>query len=260
MTRGISLLIHGPAKSGKTTLADTAPAPRLFLDVESGGSDWTPSRKIYWDPRGNRWRRSAKEEWQSTSGKAPVADGTWDTCVVYIREPGDIDTAYEWLNTGQHPFASAILDSITEDQVQTIEKVTGGGEMDLKKWGKVLQEVGGVARKFRNLVTHPVKPLDAVVIIAATHKRDGTGNWTPFVQGQLRISLPYLYDMLAYLGEPIRNGDGTITRRLLTGPQPGYDAGGRFEALLPHVIDNPNITDMLSVIHQANNAQTDKAA
>lgn len=235
-TRGISLLVHGPAKSGKTSLADTAPKPRLLLDVESGGSDFTPSKKTYWDPK---------------KDKPPVEDGTWETCVVYIREPGDIDKAYEWLNSGQHPFKSAILDSITEDQVQAIDKVTGGGEMDLKKWGKVLQEVGGIARKFRNLVTHPVKPLDAVVIIAATHKRDGTSNWTPFVQGQLRVSLPYLYDMLAYLGEPIRNTDGTVTRRLLTGPQPGYDAGGRFEAMLPHVIDNPNITDMLSVIRTA---------
>lgn len=244
MTRGISLLIHGPAKSGKTSLADTAPAPRLFLDVESGGSDFTPSKKIHWDPR---------------KDKPPVDDGTWETCVVYIREPGDIDKAYEWLNSGQHPFRSAVLDSITEDQVQVIEKTTGGGDMDLKKWGKVLQEVGGMARKFRNLVTHPVKPLDAVVIIAATHKRDGTGNWTPFVQGQLRVSLPYLYDMLAYLGEPIRNADGTVTRRLLTGPQAGYDAGGRFEALLPHVIDNPNITDMLSTIRESINAGTSAA-
>jgi hypothetical protein len=207
-----------------------------MLDVESGGSDFTPSKKIYWDPK--------KE-------KPPVADGTWDTCVVYVREPDDVIKAYEWLNSGQHPFKSVILDSITEDQVRTINKVTGGGEMDLKKWGKVLQEVGGVARKLRDLVTHPVAPLEAVVIIAATHQRNGTGNWTPFVQGQLKVFLPYLYDMLAYLGEPIRNADGSITRRLLTGPAPGYDAGGRFEALLPHVIDNPNITDMLSVIRTA---------
>jgi len=235
-TRGISLLIHGPAKSGKTSLADTAPAPRLLLDVESGGSDFTPSKKTYWDPKRD---------------KPPTADGSWETCVVYVREPDDVIKAYEWLNSGQHPFKSVILDSITEDQVRTINKVTGGGEMDLKKWGKVLQEVGGVARKLRDLVTHPVTRLDAVVIIAATHQRNGNGNWTPFVQGQLRVFLPYLYDMLAYLGEPIRNADGSITRRLLTGPLPGYDAGGRFEALLPHVIDNPNIADMLSAIRTA---------
>jgi hypothetical protein len=241
VTRGISILIHGPAKSGKTSFADTAPAPRLLLDVESGGSDFTPSTKTHWDPK---------------KDKPPVDDGTWETCVVYVREPGDVTKSYEWLNAGQHPFRSVILDSITEDQVRTITKVTGGGEMDLKKWGKVLQEVGGVARQLRDLVTHPVKPLDAVVIVAATHQRGGNGNWTPFVQGQLRVFLPYLYDMLAYLGEPIRNTDGTITRRLLTGPLPGFDAGGRFEALLPHVIDNPNITDMLSVIREATAAQT----
>ena len=233
--RGISILIHGPAKVGKSTLADTSPAPRLFLDVESGGSDFTLSKKTYWDPK---------------KDKPPVPDGTWDTAVVYVRDYEDINRAYEWLNSGKHPFRSVILDSISESQVRATDKITGGGEMDLKKWGVLLREVGGSARKFRDLVTHPVKPLEAVVIVAMTHQRNGTGNWTPFVQGQLRVSLPYLYDLLAYLGEPVRNPDGSMSRRLLTGPAPGYDAGGRFDSWLPHVIDNPNITDMLQRIRE----------
>lgn len=245
MTRGISLLVHGPAKCGKTTLADTAPAPRLFLDVESGGSDFTRSKKTYWDPR---------------SGKPPVDDGTWETAVVYVRQPGDIEKAYEWLNAGQHPFRSVIIDSITEGQVRVIDKVSGGGEMDLKKWGKVLQEVGRLARDFRDLVTHPVKPLEAFVMVAATHRPEGASKSTPLVQGKLRLFLPYLYDLMAYLSAPVRNPDGTITRRLLTGPHPEYEAGGRFEDLLPYTIDNPNITDMLSVIREAHGAQTPEAA
>lgn len=235
MSRGISILIHGPAKSGKTSLADTAPAPRLFLDVESGGSDFTSSKKVYWNPR---------------TEKPPVADDTWDTAIVYVRDYDDINKAYEWLNSGQHPFKSVILDSISEGQTRAADKIAPNG-MDLQKWGTLLREVGGSARKFRDLVTHPTKPLEAVVIVAMTYQKNGMGNWTPFVQGQLRVFLPYLYDMLAYLNEPIRNQDGSITRRLYTGPVPGYDAGGRFEALLPHVIDNPNITDMLNRIRAA---------
>lgn len=231
-TRGISILIHGPAKSGKTSLADTAPAPRLFLDVESGGSDFTSSKKVYWNPR---------------TEQPPEADGSWETAVVYVRDYDDINRAYEWLNSGKHPFRSVILDSISEGQTRASDKIAPNG-MDLQKWGTLLREVGGAARKFRDLVTHPVKPLDAVVIIAMTHQRNGTGNWTPFVQGQLRVFLPYLYDLLAYLSEPVPNADGTSTRRLLTGPAPGYDAGGRFDDRLPRVIDNPNITEMLHII------------
>lgn len=234
-TRGISILIHGPAKAGKSCLADTAPAPRLFLDVESGGSDFTPSRKVYWEPR---------------KSQPPTHDDTWDTAVVYVRDPDDIKAAYDWLNSGKHPFRSVILDSISESQTRSIEKIAGSGDMDLKKWGALLREVGGLARKFRDLVTHPVRPLDALVIVAMTHQRNGTGNWTPFVQGQLKVVLPYLYDLSAYLADPVRNPDGTITRRLLTGPAPGYDAGGRFDDRLPHVIDNPNITDMLQRIRE----------
>lgn len=232
-TRGISILIHGPAKSGKTSLADTTPTPRLFLDVESGGSDFTPSKKTYWNPR---------------TDKPPVDDGSWETAVVYVRDPDDITRAYEWLNSGQHPFRSVVLDSISESQTRSADKLAGQGDMDLKKWGTLLREVGGAARKFRDLVTHPVKPLDAVIIIAMTHQRNGTGNWTPFVQGQLRVALPYLYDLLAYLAEPVPNADGSVTRRLLTAPAPGYDAGGRFDDRLPRVIENPNITEMLHII------------
>ena len=232
--RGISILIHGPAKVGKSTLADTAPAPRLFLDVEMG-SDFTPSKKIFWDP---------------IREKPPVPDGTWDTCVVYVREYDIVDKTYEWLNSGQHPFRSVILDSISEGQVRAKDRLAGPDGMDLKKWGKLLQQVGGAARKFRDLVTHPVKPIEAVVIIAMTQQRNGTGDWTPYVEGQLRHSLPYLYDMLAYLAKPVRNQDGSFARLLYTGPVPGYDAGGRFEQLLPHVIDNPNITDMLQRIRE----------
>ena len=33
--RALTVLVHGPSKAGKTTFANTAPYPRLLLDVES---------------------------------------------------------------------------------------------------------------------------------------------------------------------------------------------------------------------------------
>lgn len=47
--QGISALVYGFAKAGKSSLADSGPVPRLILDIE-GTSFWTPSRKRYWNP------------------------------------------------------------------------------------------------------------------------------------------------------------------------------------------------------------------
>lgn len=239
MNRGISFLIHGPAKSGKTTLADTAPAPRLFLDVERA-SDFTPSRKTHWNPR--------------RDAEPPQADGTWDTAVAYIREPGDIQAAYRWLNSGRHPFRSVIFDSISEGQVQARDEISGGEDMDHKKWGKLLREFGALARNFRDLPTHPVNPLDAVVITAITHQRGGVGDWTPYVQGQLSLFLPHLYDVLAYMA-PVPSENGETIHRLLVGSTPGYDTGERVGGKLGHFIDNPNIEDMLRMIRGQNSEE-----
>lgn len=238
MNRGISFLVHGPAKSGKTTMADTAPAPRLFMDVEMA-SDFTPSRKTHWNPG---------------KDKPPVADGTWDTAVTYIRESGDIKRTYDWLNSGQHPFRSVIFDSISEGQVRAADEIAGGDDMDQKKWGRLLREFGAVARNFRDLTTHPVRPLEAVVIIAMTRQRNGTGDWTPFAQGQLQHFLPYLYDVTAYLA-PVAGEDGEMVRRLLIGSTPGYDTGERVGGKLGHFIDNPNVSDMLRMVWGENSEE-----
>ena len=69
LNRSLSMLIYGPSKAGKTTLAVTAPYPRLYLDVESAAR-FLPIIPKLWDP--------VREE-------PPVADGTWDTCVVSVR-------------------------------------------------------------------------------------------------------------------------------------------------------------------------------
>ena len=81
---------------GKSTLAVTAPYPRLMIDVE-GGHRFLKIVPKYWDP--------AREE-------PPEADGTWDTCVVQTREYDQMLRAYQWLQSGKHQFASVIVDSI----------------------------------------------------------------------------------------------------------------------------------------------------
>jgi hypothetical protein len=235
---GISMIVFGLKGAGKSVLGDTTPSPRLVLDAEMG-SRFTSSKKTYWDP--------LKE-------KIPEHDGTWDTCLVTVRTYDAVLKAYEWLNTGQHPFRSVVVDSISEVQQRLADSLKGDDPLELRDWGEMLRKASLLVRNFRDLTTHPVKPLDAVLFIAmATQRQDGT--WYPHVQGQLKVTLPYYVDLLTYLAA-IPQDNGTAIRRLLVGPTPGYATGERVGGRLGHFIDNPNVTEMLSVIHQATDAPT----
>lgn len=237
---GISMIVHGPKGAGKSYLGDTTPAPRLVLDAEMG-SRFTPSRKKFWNP---------------LTEKVPENDGTWDSCLVTVREYRAVEKAYEWLNTGQHPFRSVVVDSISEVQQRLADSLKGDHPLELRDWGEMLRKASLLIRNLRDLVTHPVKPLDAVLFIAMTSQRQD-GTWFPFVQGQLKVTLPYYVDLLTYLAA-VPQEDGSSVHRLLVGPVQGYATGERVGGRLGRYIDNPSITDMLSVIHQAVAATTDE--
>lgn len=227
---GISAITYGPSKSGKSYLGDTTPAPRLVLDAEMG-SRFTPSKKVVWDP---------------TRYAPPEPSEEWDTAIVPVHNYQTVLKAYEWLNSGKHPFRSVVIDSISEVQQRLADSLVGTNPMQLQDWGTMLRQASDLIRKFRDLTTHPVKPIDAVLIIAMMRQRqDGTRH--PYVQGQLQTTLPYYVDILSYL-EAVTQEDGSIVRRLLIGPTPGYETGERVAGRLGHFIDNPRIVDMLELV------------
>jgi hypothetical protein len=229
MYRSLSILIHGGAKVGKTTLAETAPGPRLVLDAE-GGSRFTASRKVLWDP---------------TQYAPPVDDGSWDTCVVYVRDFDTVQRVYQWLASGQHPFRSVVLDSISEIQQRCIDALVGTDPMMQQDWGDLLRRMSDLVRKMRDLTIHPTNPLEAVVLIAMT--REVNGKWKAYMQGQIATTLPYYIDVIGYLFTEMDTTTGAITRQLLTAPLPSFDAGDR-TGRLPDRIPNPNLSSMLDTI------------
>lgn len=231
--QAVSWLIHGASKCGKSTLADTSPAPRLHLDAEGGmGTRFTPSRKKLWDP---------------TRQKPPVHDGTWDTCVVYVRSYNDVKYTYDWLNSGQHPFASVILDSISEIQQRAVDSLVGKDQMKTQDWGTLLRDVSAQVRQFRDLCAHPTRPLMAVVMIAMTTKKDD--KWRPYVQGQLADRLPYYVDICGYLYVD-QQSDGDTVRKLLVAQHPMFEAGERVGGRLGDVVTDPNIEKMIGTIFE----------
>lgn len=223
---GLSFLIHGPSKSGKSWLANTAPGPRLVLDAEGN----------------TRFLRGRKTEWKNTFEPPPADDGTWDTCVVYIRDFTTLSHVYQWLSAGKHPFRSIILDSLTEVQQKCVDMIAGVEAMRIQDYGELARKVSSLVRQYRDLLVHPTNPLDAVVYTAQT-KQNQDGKWFPFVQGQLATSLPYYVDLVGYLKAEIKEEDG-FTNYLLTKPHIAFEAGDR-TGIFPQYITNPNIADML---------------
>lgn len=238
-SRAMSIIVHGDSKAGKSTLITTAPRPILLLDAEAA----------------HRFMNLRKIEWNPMTQAPPVYDGTWDMAVVVVRDYSTMVRSYEWLNSGQHPFRSLGVDSITEIQVKLKEQVAGdpvAAKMNYDKWGAVLAHMEDMMRKMRDLTAHPTHPLEAVIITAMTHMMDG--KWRPFMQGQSAKKAPYFYDIIGYMYVELQYNAQDPTqppvelRRMLAGFDPTIIAGERVQGRLPRIIDNPNVTTMLDTV------------
>jgi hypothetical protein len=229
LDRALSVLIHASAKQGKSRLSITAPAPRVYCDVESAARFLEADgliKPIKWDPK----------------DPPPVYDGTWDTAVVSTRDFDTVEKVYRVLNSGQHPFNSLIIDSISELQFRVVDNMTGRAQPTMQQWGGVYRDVGGFVRDIRDLTMHPIKPLEAVVVVAMTRLIDG--KYVPWCQGQLQTVLPFLLDATTYLYVD-SDEDGQPIRMLLTQPTPQFEAGNRIGDKWPIVIPKPNISTMI---------------
>jgi hypothetical protein len=227
---GITILAHGHAKSGKSWLGDTTPAPRLVIDAEAG-SRFTPSRKKMWDP---------------VDGPPPAVDGTWDTVIVPAIQYRTVTKCWEWLNSGSHPFRSVTLDSVSEIQQKIIDDLVGTNALKQQDYGQLFRVGADCIRKFRDLVMHPSKPLDAVVLIAMT-KQGPDGTWRPHFAGQLATTAPYLVDVEGFMAK-VPQEDGTVVYRLFTGTVPGFETGERVGGKLGAYTDNPSIAQLVAKV------------
>lgn len=228
--RSLTMLIYGDSKVGKSTFAVTAPYPRLMLDVE-GGHRFLPIVVKYWDP---------------LRENPPVADGTWDTCVVQVRDYDTVLKAYQWLRLGSHQFASLIIDSVSELQVKCMENLAGTEQMKMQQWGELLRHMGALLRDLRDLTSHPTKPLEAVVLTAMARPAVDNGRAKPYLQGQLAIQVPYFYDILGALTvEQFANPDpmqpAYKARRLYVERTNQYEAGERVQGRLGSIVEQQDL-------------------
>lgn len=224
------MLVYGDSKVGKSTFAATAPYPRLLLDVE-GGHRFLPIVVKYWDP--------AREA-------VPVADGTWDTVVVTVRDYDTVLKVYKHLHIGNHQFKSLIIDSISELQDKCIDDIAGTDQMKMQQWGELLRHMGALLRDIRDLTVHPTNPLEAVVLTAMS-KLDAEGRHRPYLQGALQVQAPYFFDILgALIMDSVQNEDvmkpPVRVRRLLVERTDKYEAGERVQGRLGSAVEQSELS------------------
>lgn len=248
--RSLTIMVYGESKVGKSTFAVTAPYPRLMLDVE-GGHRFLPINVKYWNP---------------LTEEPPLADGTWDTVVVQVRDYDVVMKAFQWLQSGKHQFKSLIIDSISELQVKCMDNIAGTEQMKMQQWGELLRHMGALLRDLRDLTMHPTQPLEAVVLTAMARKgQDGV--YRPYLQGQLAIQAPYFYDLLgAITVETMPNPDPLQApykvRRMYVERTPEYEAGERVQGRLGKIVEQGDlgVERMLDMVFGEKKASATKKA
>jgi hypothetical protein len=246
--RSLSLLIHSPSKTGKTTLGATAPLPICILDAE-GGSKFLPGSPSLAEIYGRSFSVIA---WNPAQ-PPPLYDGTWDAAIVSIHAWQDVQQAGQWLASGQHHFTSLVVDSITEIQRRLKKNLVGTEQLRIQDWGRLLTEMDDAIRGLRDMTINPHNPIRVVVFIAETRQTGNDQKWRPSMQGQIGAALPYLVDITGYLFiemTPDAQGQPTIpVRKLLVNQHPQFEAGERVQGLVGPVIDNPRIYSIVDAVY-----------
>jgi hypothetical protein len=223
-----SVLVYGPSKVGKTHFLATGPKPVLILDAE-GGTRFLPFRK---------------QVWSNPMMAPPDMDG-YDVCVAFVRDFSTLENVFGWLHSGKHPFRTIGIDSITEAQQRCVDAIAGQKQMTQPDWGTLLRKISGLVRGYRDLLIHPLNPVDCVAF-TSFERVSQEGVHSPYLQGAIANVLSYYLDMVFYYqSAPGEDGTGQV-RKLLTKPHPFYLAGDRTNRL-PTIIEDPTLTSVLAL-------------
>ncbi len=243
--RVLSMLIHGPAKAGKSTLTSTVPLPAIILDAEGS---WN-----FIDEAGFKsGRKLRKKSWAPLEEEMPAYDGTWDVLHVKVTSWQIMTTCFQTLTQYEHSFRSVILDSITEVQRRCKKNIRGGSAaMQTQQWGQLLDQMDDIIRGMRDL-TLLENTICCVVFVSETHV-DKKGRDAPYMQGQISNTMPYWVDICGYFEVEVQlaeDGESNRKVRILTiGPDPTKVTGERVAGRVPDIIESPNISAMMAAIH-----------
>ncbi len=208
-------LIHGKGGSGKSTFANTAPAPRLILDCE-GKSMLLKGRKVYWDP--------AVEKAPEDQPLVVVKITDWDTLVQVF---GHLQV--------NNPFRSCVFDSLTVAQSLLIKKLYGTNAMKIQDYGEILRRMMSLVESFYHQLG-----FETLTLLAVSVKEEG--ELRPFFVGKLMAALEYLVVVTGYTHAE-RSEDGELIQKMLVQPFDGFVAKDNTWCF-GTTIEKPNLSDM----------------
>lgn len=231
----ISALIYGTSGTGKSWSGATSPAPRLLIDAEGGGR-FAP-------------RNHPMVPWNPLEGPPPEWDGKWQACFVPAHNWKTLDAALQWLESGNHPFRSVVVDSLTEAQKSLIGAVSGIAQPQLQQWGEVLRRLEDYVRRLRDLTTRQDNPLEAVIVICLADTTP-EGKTIPMVRGQLKNSLGAFFDVVVY--QFVDSGDDGLRYQGLIAPINGITAKDRTNMILTKypnaVVPETDVSEWIELI------------
>jgi hypothetical protein len=187
----LTVLVYGPAGSGKTYLSRTTgdPSATLILSAEAG-------------------LLSLQDV------EIPVAQ---------IETVADLQNVYRWLRAGDHPFRWVVLDSLSE----IAERILADEKKDKKDgraaYGEMQDRMVALVRLMRDL------PLSVVLIAKQERIQDESGRllFGPSFPGKrLAQGVAYYVDEVFAL-IPGDDGEGNYRPRLQTRPDGQYSAKDR---------------------------------
>lgn len=229
MSVGFAFVVYGDGGVGKSWEANTAPGPRLFLDVE-GRSDNLPGKVVRWDGKGNLPK---------------VDDDT--TVVVSCPRVSTLNTLLSWLSAGKlNAFKTIIIDSLSFLQQVEIDE-TFDGQMQKQHWGQLLKLMSPPLLKLLRHLKREDNPLECVVL-TCWHKEYTVSEQLrikPFIDGQLQQRISHLTDVVGFL--TVQRSGTTKTRKLQIEPTGGVTAKNTYSALDKHngYVTEPNITQLI---------------
>lgn len=229
----VNALFYGRNKTGKTTLAATAPKC-LILDINEEGT-------------------------RSVAGKGTGAE------VLTVTRWEDVVNAYWYLNAGQHSYESIAIDTLTGMQGLALRFCMGEAEdrdpsrpvdmPDQRTWGKAGELMKRWMLDFRNLPVHTIFLAQERVI---TEEEEGTPFHTidlsPGSRGTATGSVSVLGRVyrkeVTKVNPRTKREVSTWTTKVLVGSHAEYDAGNRLE--LPRFLTNPKFTDIIAANESKN--------
>lgn len=227
----ITLVVHAPAKAGKTTFGATGPGRTIFFDCEAGGMRFVPGKKVTWDVDAGQDIPSIEDDWQ--------------ICRVPTTNIQTVKRAMDFMLTGRHPFNNVVLDSLTELQDVVKRERSSTFQLEQRDWGVVFGVMNDVVVALRDMVASQDQ-LKSLIVICGTTLKDGL--FRPMIAGQFGSKLPYKLDGIAYLHKT-RDENGDVRRCLVLGESATHEVGHRLGDGCPEVIWEPTITAILNAVY-----------